>query len=82
MENNRRELRPERPEAAIWMLDMNENLRKLGYTDQQVAALSTALEKSGATFFAPCAATAKDAYAALRLSADEVAAIRAPNAAQ
>jgi hypothetical protein len=65
-----------------WINDMNENLRKLGYSDEQVASLSASLEKTGTTFFAPCAATATDAYAALRLSDAEVSAIRASNSAQ
>ncbi len=61
---------------------MNKNLRDLGYTDEQVAALSASLEKTGATVFAPCGSTARDVYSILSLSDAEVAAIRMPNTAQ
>ena len=63
---------------------MNKSLRQLGFTDEQLAAFSAALEKTEGTFLAPCAATARTTaeYAALRLSDAEAAAIRAPNAVQ
>jgi protein tyrosine phosphatase (PTP) superfamily phosphohydrolase (DUF442 family) len=58
---------------------MNKSLRELGFTDEQLAAFSAALETTGATVFAPCATTAREttAYAALRLSDAEAAVVRA-----
>jgi len=53
---------------------MNKSLRELGFTDEQLATFSAALEETGATVFAPCATTA---YAALRLSDAEAAVVRA-----
>lgn len=61
---------------------MNKTLRDLGYTNEQVAAFSAAIENSGATVFAPCGSTARDTYAVLSLSDAEVAAIRMPNPVQ
>ncbi|NMM01489.1 hypothetical protein HHL24_26570 [Paraburkholderia sp. RP-4-7] len=69
--------------AAVWCeRHAVPNLRNVGYSDEQLALFSTALENTGAKVFVTSEATSQASaeYVALRLSDAEVPEICAPNA--